>query len=328
MKPNYDEWEECLLSIRYVDLRVASHVTTLARTLSFTRAASELGITQSALSRSIQQLERLCGVKLFDRGRTGIELTAMGRIVHEHAVGLLAKGDELDHAIDRMAQGCQGRVAFGMARTAAVSLLPQMLASELTTNPDLQSQVVVRSFDELLNLLQGGEIEFFVGADQKIPSKIPVEANLVALFPLAQLVRRDHPLLGVEGNLRYRDYPWMVASNTAQRTNVESRRWHHLRPAPQIILEDLNCAALLTQTTDVIWVTSAFSAISHLQDGRLCELPFPAEAETHTYQPYELMLYKLSGRTLSPVAERLTGLVAELALGMATRVNAWRGNSH
>lgn len=312
------------MSIRYVDLRLASHITTLARTLSFTRAASELGITQSALSRSIQQLESLCGVALFDRGRMGVELTAIGQLIHDHAVNLLQQGDQLDQAIHRITQGLQGRVAFGMARTAAVSLLPQMLASELKTNADLQSQVVVRSFEDLVGLLQSGEIEFFVAADQKIPSKIPVESSLVALFPLSQLVRSDHPLLSQAGELNYSDYPWMVASNAAQRSNVENRRWHHLRPAPQIILEDLHCAGQLTEMTDVIWVTSAFSAISQLRDGRLRELPFPDDSVTQAYRPYELMLYKLAGRTLSPVAERLAVFVKELALAMAAQVDALR----
>lgn len=312
------------MAVRYVDLRVAAHVITLTRTLNFTRAANELGITQSALSRSIQQLERLCGVTLFDRGPTGIALTAMGRLVHDHAVKLLKQGDELDQAIQRMAQGRQGRVAFGMARTAAISLLPQMLASELKENPDLQSQVLVRSYEDLLEMLQSGEIEFFVGADQKIPSKTPVEANLVAHFPLAQLVRRDHPLLTTGGSLPYSDYPWMVASNAGQRSSDESSRWHHLRPAPQIILEDLTCAAELTQATDVIWITSAFSAISQLRQGLLRNLPFPNEAETETYRPYELKLYKLSGRTLSPVAERLVLLVKKLALATAAQLDSFQ----
>lgn len=310
------------MAMRYVDLRVAAHVTTLARNLNFTRAASDLGITQSALSRSIQQLERLCGAALFDRGRAGIELTAMGRLVHDHAIKLLKQGDELNQAIHRMAQGRQGRVAFGMARTAAVSLLPQMLASELEENPDLQSQILVRSYEDLLEMLQSSEIEFFVGADQKISSKIPVEASLVAHFPLAQLVRRDHPLLTTTGSLPYRDYPWMVASNAGQRSGDENPRWHHLRPVPQIILEDLTCAAQLTQATDVIWITSAFSAVSQLRQGLLRKLPFPNEAENPSYRPYELKLYKLSGRTLSPVAERLTLLVKKLALAMAAQVDA------
>ena len=55
-----------LMSFMNMDLRRLKHVVVLAKLLSYTKAAEELCITQSALSRSIQALEKQANVKLFD----------------------------------------------------------------------------------------------------------------------------------------------------------------------------------------------------------------------------------------------------------------------
>jgi DNA-binding transcriptional LysR family regulator len=68
-----------------IDLRSLRYVVGLARQLSFTKAADELGVSQSALSRSIQQVERRSAARLFDRDRGGVYLTAVGRLLERAA---------------------------------------------------------------------------------------------------------------------------------------------------------------------------------------------------------------------------------------------------
>ena len=55
--------------MNYTDLRQIRHLVTLGKELSFTKAAKELGITQPALTRSIQTIEDKAQVRLFDRDR-------------------------------------------------------------------------------------------------------------------------------------------------------------------------------------------------------------------------------------------------------------------
>lgn len=62
---------------------------TVAQEGGFTRAASVLGITQPSVSQNIAELERLVGVKLFERQRTEVILTPAGRIFKEHAEKIL-----------------------------------------------------------------------------------------------------------------------------------------------------------------------------------------------------------------------------------------------
>ena len=295
-----------------MDLRTARHLVALAENLNFTRAANEVHLTQSALSRSIQQVEASLGVKLFDRDRTKVELTALGRNVVDGAAQLLKQAREFDDVLDSLKNGAQARVRFGMARTAAAALLAQVLEMEMAAWPGRQSRVVVRSFDSLMDVLLTRDIEFFVSAEHGRARSSIVHADGIAKFPMAQLVRAGHPLLGSGELGRQNDFPWMISSADAPAPNAADMGYPHLREAPEIVLEDLGCAARLTETTDVIWLTSTFSATRELSDGRLRQLPFPKQIPAGA--SYQLMIYRLKDRTLSPAAERLCQLFMDLAL--------------
>ena len=73
-----------------LSLRSLNHLVTLADRLHFARAAEELGLSQSALSRSIASLENQLGMRLFDRDRSGVTLTPQGRMASKRAMVLLA----------------------------------------------------------------------------------------------------------------------------------------------------------------------------------------------------------------------------------------------
>src|ERR1700756_556881 len=143
-----------------MDLRSLRHVVVLARRLSYTKAAEELGLTQSALSRSIQAVERRAGVRLFDRDRGGVRPTAVGRAYAERAATLLREADELDGLLQRSARGVSGEIAFGIAPMLAAALLPETLAEGLAATPDLRSRVMVRDAAALFSLLMSERIEF------------------------------------------------------------------------------------------------------------------------------------------------------------------------
>jgi len=67
------------------DLRLLRHARALAEEGSFARAARTLHLTQPALSRSIQELERRTGIRLFDRNKGRVDLTALGEVFLAHA---------------------------------------------------------------------------------------------------------------------------------------------------------------------------------------------------------------------------------------------------
>ncbi|MFT2790311.1 LysR family transcriptional regulator [Serratia sp. T13T92] len=91
-------------------------------------ASQALFKTQPAMTKSIQELERILGVSLLSRGPQGMVLTKMGR-VFEHRVNTLL--NDLERAVDelhQLSQQSQGNVVFGCSHLPALSVLPSARA--------------------------------------------------------------------------------------------------------------------------------------------------------------------------------------------------------
>src|SRR3546814_2768185 len=96
----------------------------VAETRSFRRAADLVGLTQPVLSKSIHGLESELQVRLFDRHKDGVALTAIGQIMLTHSKLI---STEVRHASDAIASartGLSGRVLLGAAFSMIEPLLP------------------------------------------------------------------------------------------------------------------------------------------------------------------------------------------------------------
>lgn len=284
-----------------IDIRAARHVVTLAKHLSFTRAAEELGITQSALSRSVQRFEKSIDLRLFDRNRGGVHLTVVGKEVVKRALALIREADQFERTLQQSADGLQDSVTFGLGHLPAKALLPSVMAQELAEKPALHVRILVRSSETLLSLLLLDEIEFLICADRMIPEEAPVKRFQIGTFTMGQLVRPGHPLLDKSRRHQPHEFPWIITKKIGDPPAAENSL-HHLREKPQLEIEDLDCLAWITQNSDAIWVTSQAAATRELQSGMLCQLPpslIPPGASIR------MMMYSRGDRSLSPAALRL-----------------------
>jgi len=102
-----------------VTLRQLRAFTGVYRTRSITRAARELGITQSAASLLIQQLEVQLGVRLFDRSTRSVQPTPAADEAYQSAERMLSDALGLSRRMRDLAQARAGRVAFLASAGAA-----------------------------------------------------------------------------------------------------------------------------------------------------------------------------------------------------------------
>ncbi|QOT73384.1 LysR family transcriptional regulator [Sphingobium fuliginis] len=79
-----------------MDIRKLRHIVALSQERHFGPAADRLGVTQSALTRSIQAAEAEIGLRLFDRGRDGVYPTRAGEALLADAVPLLRQMENLE----------------------------------------------------------------------------------------------------------------------------------------------------------------------------------------------------------------------------------------
>jgi DNA-binding transcriptional LysR family regulator len=283
-----------------MDLRSLRHVVALARRLSYRKAAEDLGLTQSALSRSIQAVERRANVRLFDRDRGGVHLTSVGRAFAERAAGLLREADELDRLLDRASAGAQGEIAFGLAPLLAAALAPGALGEALASAPDLRAHVLVRDAGALLQLLLGERIEFLVSSEPLMPAGAPLKSTVLGHFPTSLLVRSGHPLLSEAAPGEARQFP-LIAAAPFEGLELGAGPLGFLRPAPQLVVEDHTALLRIVETSDAVWLSSSFAVADEIIAGRIKPLVVPGWQEAG----FRIVMYSLDRRSLSPAALRL-----------------------
>lgn len=156
-----------------------------ARLLSFTRAAEEMHLTQSAVSHHILSLERQLGVQLFVRRRTGLALTSAGRTYWNDIAAMLRN---LERATESMiaTRGRGGALNLSVASSLANYWLMPRLHAFVTTHPDITLNLSTRvgPIDFAIDQ-EDASIEFCAGAQEG------VEALLVLPLVLRPYIARS-----------------------------------------------------------------------------------------------------------------------------------------
>lgn len=291
-----------------LDLRSLSYLLALAERANYARAADDLGISQPALSRAIQSLERQLDMRLFDRDRSGVTPTPQGAAFIERARILVANARDLERQTALAASGASGRVRFGIAPMPARALLADALCHQIEAAPDLTNDAVVRNVEALWPLLIAGDIEFFVSAEGQIPLSPPVKSETLGKFPYGLIVRCGHPLLTKQSE---RTYPVLISNGSS--VQVPEGLNANLQSPPHVI-EDFETLAKVVADTDAVWICSPFAVKDELARGTLVEWEPPGSR----VPDMRIVMYSLDRRSQSPAARTFRDLFRSLIQGLRT----------
>ena len=142
-----------------IELRLWRQFLAVADELHFSRAAERLHMTQPPLTQAIAQLESLLGVKLFDRTRRSVQLTAAGAALVPEARDLLARARALPLLARASADGQAGRLRLAFVSTVGFALLPQWVRAFRLQHPLVVLELIEATGDVQLDLLARGEID-------------------------------------------------------------------------------------------------------------------------------------------------------------------------
>jgi DNA-binding transcriptional LysR family regulator len=179
---------------------------------NLTEAASAMGISQPALSKSIKSLERTLGVRLLDRGRFGVAPTPAGETLLQRGQLIEAVMRSALGEIEALKGARGGHVMVGCGPTEANRLLPQALLLLAKTHPDLRVTALYGLNEALMPWVKLGEVDFAL-------SSVPARAADAALshetlFTETGVVvaRTGHPLSGRRAiaAAQLQDYPWIL----------------------------------------------------------------------------------------------------------------------
>jgi len=127
-----------ILGVMLPTLRQLQYLKLLAEHRSFSRAAEAAHVTQPTLSAGVQELEKILGAPVVDRGRAGVILTAAGEEAVARAGAILTEAEDLVQAARGAGQPLAGRFRLGVIPTIAPFLLPKALPALRTRFPKLK----------------------------------------------------------------------------------------------------------------------------------------------------------------------------------------------
>jgi DNA-binding transcriptional LysR family regulator len=129
---------------------------------TWTAAAERLGISQSALSQSMAELERRVGMPLFEPDGRRRRLRSQASEVLAFATRVTAQAADLRQRLDALRDGRRGRLRVGMIDAAALYRLPGAVGALRRQQPDVEVEVIVDSTTELMNRLTRGDLDVAV----------------------------------------------------------------------------------------------------------------------------------------------------------------------
>ena len=135
---------------------------TVARLLSFTKAAEELHMTQPAVTFQVRQLEEYFNTRLFDRTHNRINLTDAGKRVYVYAEKIFVLYSEMENSVREITGDISGVLVLGASTTVAEYMLPNLLGDFKHKYPDVTIRLKVANTDGIVSLVENNAIDLGV----------------------------------------------------------------------------------------------------------------------------------------------------------------------
>jgi DNA-binding transcriptional LysR family regulator len=187
-------------------LRQLKVFITVVQAKSFSRAGEMIGLSQSAVSHSVKELELQTGVKLLDRTTREVLLTEAGQ---QLAIRLERLLDELNSTLreaGRVGQQMTGTVRVAASQTISAHLIPQCIADSNQRYPEIDFVLHDRPQQWVLESIRQGEVDFGIVIDPGAVGDLQCEPILSE--PFFVLCRQDHAFAALP------DVSWQALQET------------------------------------------------------------------------------------------------------------------
>jgi len=287
-----------------ISLAKLRQLLTVARCGSFSRAATELNLTQPALSRSIAGIEQRYGFPLFHRLGHGVTPTAAGGQVIAMAEPLLQSMQVFDSNLRQIGSGDAGQLAVGFTPLLASQLLARFAAGVFGPDSQVRLRAMIRPGEQLLSALREDAIELFFFPEGHIVPTDEIEVREIGSVAAVCVVRAAHPLLS-RGAIKLDDltpFAWASSMEASLIPAVPSRA--------RMTCDNYHVLREFVLASDGVFICSRSFVEDDLASGRLR----PIEVAGLDLRATMIYLAQLPGRVHSPLAleaiRRVRGLLA------------------
>ena len=169
---------------------------TVARLLSFTKAAESLHMTQPAVTFQVRQLEEYFNTRLFDRTHNRISLTEAGDRVFGYADRIFDLYADMENSVREMTGEIRGALTIGASTTIAEYMLPALLGDFGSRYPEVTIHLRVSNSDGIVSMVENNSIDLGV-VEAPVGNKNLV-VEVCRLDQLVAIVPPNHDLAGKE----------------------------------------------------------------------------------------------------------------------------------
>ena len=177
-----------------LDVRRMQVLRAVVTSGSVTAAAANLGYTPSAVSQQVAALEKQAGTALLERVGRGVQPTAAGRLLTEHAGVISRNIAEAETALADLREGRTGRLAVRYFATAGGTIVAPALADLRRTHPGVQIDLKLIDPEDPLPEVKHGRADLAVVV--QLPDRPREDVRLVHLLddPYRAVLPKGHPL--------------------------------------------------------------------------------------------------------------------------------------
>ena len=131
----------------------------IAQTHSFSRGAAMNGISQSAASQHVQELERALGVELLDRSTRPLVVTPAGRLYGEFCRDILRRKEDFESALQRMRQEVEGTLRVAAIYSVGLSEMVSLEREFARRQPEAKLEVQYLRPERIYEAVLAGEVD-------------------------------------------------------------------------------------------------------------------------------------------------------------------------
>jgi DNA-binding transcriptional LysR family regulator len=303
-----------------IDLRQCRHVLALDQHRNFARAADALGLTQPALSRSLQALEKSIGARLFDRNRTRVEPTPVGERLIERARLLVNQARDIEQDLKQMLGLEVGLLRIGAGPYPADLSVGTAIGRLVRRHPALMVDLSVADWSELIRRVASGELELAIADTGLAKQDDRLVVDSLPQHKLSFFCRKGHPLAGLAGLMldELRKFPLVGTALPPQLAALAAKEGKGMRAnlpagvtAPEIRVDTFPLARRIVMESDAIGGAVPSQIEDSVARGEVVTLPLDLPWLKTGYG-----IIRLANRTPSPAAESFMQILREVEAGI------------
>lgn len=180
----------------HISFKQLYYFLSVAEQLSFTRAAQEHYIAQTAMSRNILTLEQALGVTLFERTKRSVALTEAGKSFYNDAKKLT---EDLHASVSRARQienGYRSTIRIGLQGIHEQQFLPRILRLFREQYPQIEIDLVQDSLRRLGAMLENRKLDLIFTLTSDARTSTAIDEYIYMQAPLCAVLPNSHPLAG------------------------------------------------------------------------------------------------------------------------------------